>query len=375
VPPTDPVREAERLMTICNACRYCEGHCAVFPAMELRLTFVERDLRYLADLCHGCGSCYHHCQYAPPHPFAVDVPAAFAALRLQGHRRYAWPRALGVLFEKSALATLLVSAGCVGALLTLSLAAAGPAALRMRHGPGRFYDILPHGLMVAVFGLAALHVTAAFGVAFVRSWRDAGAGPIRRRDAARALRDALGLRYLDGGGEGCTYPGERPSKARRVFHHLTFYGFALCFASTCSGTVYHSLGLIAPYDFWSVPVVLGSLGGAGLVVGPLGLLALKARADPAARVRAAAALDVSFSALLLLVTLSGFALLSLRATAAMGLLLVVHLGLVLALFLTMPYGKFVHALHHFSALLRNAMERPHLPPHGVQPGGLKETIR
>src|SRR5690349_5997400 len=318
-------------MTICNACRYCEGHCAVFPAMELRRTFAERDLRYLADLCHGCGSCYHHCQYAPPHPFAVDVPAAFAALRLQGHRRYAWPRALGVLFEKGALGTVLVSAGCLAAMLTIALAAAGPAALRTRHGPGRFYEILPHGLMVAVYGLAALHVTVAFAVAFVRSWREAGDGPasaIRPREVGRALRDALGLRYLDGGGDGCTYPGERPSKARRVFHHLTFYGFVLCFASTCSGTVYHSLGLVAPYGFRSVPVVLGSLGGAGLVLGPLGLLALKARADPAARVRAAAALDVSFSALLLLITISGFALLALRATAAMGLLLVVHLGLV-----------------------------------------------
>ena len=28
--------KAERLMTICNACRYCEGFCDVFPAMEKR---------------------------------------------------------------------------------------------------------------------------------------------------------------------------------------------------------------------------------------------------------------------------------------------------------------------------------------------------
>ena len=28
-------------MTICNACRYCEGYCAVFPAMEKRLTFSD----------------------------------------------------------------------------------------------------------------------------------------------------------------------------------------------------------------------------------------------------------------------------------------------------------------------------------------------
>ena len=33
--------EANRQMTICNACRYCEGLCAVFPAMERSRTFSE----------------------------------------------------------------------------------------------------------------------------------------------------------------------------------------------------------------------------------------------------------------------------------------------------------------------------------------------
>ena len=39
---TENLREAARLMTICNACRYCEGLCAVFPAMEMRRTFARR---------------------------------------------------------------------------------------------------------------------------------------------------------------------------------------------------------------------------------------------------------------------------------------------------------------------------------------------
>ena len=47
---TESLREADRLMTICNACRYCEGLCAVFPAMEMRRTFTAGDLNYLANL-------------------------------------------------------------------------------------------------------------------------------------------------------------------------------------------------------------------------------------------------------------------------------------------------------------------------------------
>ena len=93
---TDVIAEAARQMTICNACRYCEGHCAVFPAMELRLAFAAADLEYLANLCHDCGACYHHCQYAPPHEFAVNVPRVFAELRAQTYRDCCWPAFLAL---------------------------------------------------------------------------------------------------------------------------------------------------------------------------------------------------------------------------------------------------------------------------------------
>ncbi len=68
-------------MQICNACRYCEGFCAVFPAMTRRLEFGQADPHYLANLCHNCGACLHACQYAPPHEFAVNVPRAMAEVR------------------------------------------------------------------------------------------------------------------------------------------------------------------------------------------------------------------------------------------------------------------------------------------------------
>jgi citrate/tricarballylate utilization protein len=51
------------------------------------------------------------------------------------------------------------------------------------------------------------------------------------------------------------------------------------------------------------------------------------------------------------------ALLLLRDTGAMGPLLALHLGVVFALFITMPYGKFVHGLYRFVALVRYARER------------------
>ncbi len=55
-------------------------------------------------------------------------------------------------------------------------------------------------------------------------------------------------------------------------------------------------------------------------------------------------------------SLTGLLLLALRDTREMGMLLRIHLGVVLALFLTMPYGKFVHGAYRFAALIRYAFE-------------------
>ena len=88
---TAALAEADRLMTVCNSCRYCEGLCAVFPAMEMRRSFADGDLDYLANLCHGCGACYVDCQFAPPHAFDVNVPKVLAEVRGDSYQAYAWP--------------------------------------------------------------------------------------------------------------------------------------------------------------------------------------------------------------------------------------------------------------------------------------------
>ena len=41
----------------------------------------------------------------------------------------------------------------------------------------------------------------------------------------------------------------------------------------------------------------------------------------------------------------------------MGMLLALHLGVVFGFFVTMPYGKFVHGIYRFAALVRYAKER------------------
>jgi citrate/tricarballylate utilization protein len=123
-------------------------------------------------------------------------------------------------------------------------------------------------------------------------------------------------------------------------------------------TLYHyAFGWIAPYPLTSLPVVLGTVGGLGLVVGPVGLLWLNLRRDPAHGDVAQRPMDRGFIALLFLTSVTGLALLAWRDTGAMALLLAAHLGVVMALFLTLPYGKFAHAVYRCAALVKFAIEK------------------
>jgi citrate/tricarballylate utilization protein len=61
--------------------------------------------------------------------------------------------------------------------------------------------------------------------------------------------------------------------------------------------------------------------------------------------------------MLLLTAVTGLLLVVLRSTPAMNALLALHLGVVFALFVTLPYGKFVHGLYRFAALVRYAQEQ------------------
>ena len=359
--PSAEVSEVARQMQICNACRYCETFCAVFPAMTRRLEFGAADVHYLANLCHNCGACLHACQYAPPHEFAVNVPQAMARVRVQTYEDHAWPKPLGALYRRNGLAVALALAGGLALFLCLALAMRGT----LWHAPmaGNFYAVFPHNLLVLMFGAAFGFAVFALGMGAARFWRgvrpEAVAGARTEGAAAEAAHAALSLKYLDGGhGDGCNDEDDRYTLRRRRFHHLTFYGFMLCFAATSVATLYHYVfGWIAPYPLTSLPVILGTVGGIGLLVGPAGLLWLNMRRDPSHGDTAQRPMDRGFIALLFLTSATGLALLVWRDTGAMAFWLAVHLGVVMALFLTLPYGKFAHAVYRCAALLKFAIEK------------------
>jgi citrate/tricarballylate utilization protein len=372
-PLTGAESEVARQMQICNACRYCEGFCAVFPAMTRRLEFVKADVHYLANLCHNCGACLHACQYAPPHEFAVNVPQAMAQVRGQTYADYAWPPALGALYQRQGLTLSLALAAGLALFLVLGamLQGGGLDALWGAHLGGNFYHLFPHNLLVGLFAPVFLFVVFALAMGVRRFWRDVtpatSGAPLSAPATLEATDAVLRLKYLDGGhGDGCHNEDDAYTLSRRRLHHFTFYGFMLCFAATSVATVYHYVfGWAAPYDLPSVPKLLGAVGGVMLMLGTAGLWHLNRTRHALHGDAQQKPMDLGFIALLFLVSSSGLALWLARSTPALALLLCLHLGAVMALFATLPYGKFAHGVFRTASLLRHAIEKRQPNPIGL----------
>lgn len=356
------LKEANHVMTVCNACRYCEGFCAVFPAMELRRMFTVGDMKYFANLCHNCRGCYYACQYAPPHEFDLNIPKTFAELRLELYKEYAWPGFMKGLLKNGPWTTTFMTLGSILLVFLLAWMGNGEAGLfTAREGDFLFYQTVPYRWMMAPFMLVAALVVLGWAKGVCNFWKSIEAPMSDMFDLRAhlvAIKDVLTLHYLGGGGHGCNYPDESFSMSRRNFHHFVFYGFLLCLASTCLAFfLEHALDIPHPFGPLSPVVLLGFFGGVSICFGCGGLWWLKGKMDTAPASALVTPGDRAFIVLVFCVAFTGLMLLFLRSTPAMGMLLVIHLGVVLSFFLLAPYGKLLHAVYRYFALVRNAQEQ------------------
>ena len=347
---TDLLTEARRQAEICNACRYCEGYCSVFPALHRERAFSDGDLTQLANLCHNCRGCYYACQYTAPHAFDLNLPKALAELRQDSWKDHAWPRGFAHLFDRSGGAIAL------GLVLGFALLFAAAQLLQPAAGDG-FYAYMSHTLMVAIFAPTFVLPLLALAVSLRRYWRTVDGPRVALADIGAAMRSAGQMKNLSGGhGDGCNFEDEdRFTHARRHAHQAVLFGFLLCFASTSSGTVLHYLfGLEAPYAWYSLPKLLGVPGGVLLCAGSAWLAWLKTKADPNLGAAKAWGGEMAFVLLLFAVGFTGLALYALTGTGAVGWMLPLHLGTVLTLFLLTPYSKMAHGFYRMTALTKEA---------------------
>jgi citrate/tricarballylate utilization protein len=347
---TGTIDEARRQTEICNACRYCEGYCAVFPAITRQRAFADADIVQLANLCHNCRGCYYACQFVEPHEFALNIPESFAQVRQESWQAYVMPTAFGRLFHRSG--TAIAIAVILGFALLFGLF----SALGNAGGEG-FYAVMSHFAMVAIFLPAFIAPLIVVVLSLRRYWNAVGGEPVRLAHLKDAFAAAADMRNLSGGhGQGCNYEDtDRFSQARRKVHNFIVIGFLLCFASTSTATLMHYLfDMPAPYSFFSVPKLLGVVGGVLLSLGTLAMIMLKRNADRKLGDQRVWGGEMGFVVLLFFVSTSGLVLYLLGQTPLLSVLLALHLGSVLAFFLLTPYSKMMHGFFRLAALTRDA---------------------
>ena len=349
---TDHITEARRQIEICNACRYCEGYCSVFPAITRQRAFADGDITQLANLCHNCRGCYYACQYTEPHEFALNLPAVLSEVRVDSWEKLAWPNGFARRFQRSGVAI------AFSVLLGFTVIFWVISTFQPSGGRG-FYTVLSHNAMVAIFAPAFLLPLASIAISLRKYWKTVGAKHITFSAVSTAFIMAGRMKNLDGGqGQGCNYEDtDRYSNARRHAHQATMWGFLLCFASTSSATVLHYVfDLPAPYGLFSPPKLLGILGGILLCLGTLMLAILKVRADRSLGATSVWGGEMAFIALLFFVAATGFGLYVLGDSSLLSGLMAVHLGAVVTFFLLMPYSKMVHGFYRLAALIMEAGE-------------------
>ncbi|WP_374655571.1 tricarballylate utilization 4Fe-4S protein TcuB [Dongia sp.] len=349
--------EGRRVLVHCNACGYCNGYCPVFDLARRRAEFSLNDLHFLSNLCHDCGACRDACQYAPPHDFDVDVPAALSSVRQASYQAFARPAWLGrLIWRGSAWRRWSYVLIFLSPLIVLLLNAKPVSPV----SPSLF-EPLPVSAMALIGGVPFLWggiTTLAAAFAFQRALANLPGDRRNGVSAGRVLAYALSLRQYGAGNDSCSRTVGGPAGLRKALHHSIVLGFLLCALASFTAAVYHHvLGLEAPYPHGSLPVILGSVGGAALVLGCGGTILLSCRRKDTKHK------DGSFVRMLLFVALSGMLVLALRQTYWGDAALALHLAAVCVFFFFLPYGQFVHGPFRFLALLRAARELQSSKPH------------
>jgi len=334
--------------------------------MERRTNFGKGDLFYLANICHDCKACYYACPYTEPNELKINIPEVLSELRLESYKEYSTPRRLASFFGRHRRNFLVTALASLLATVLFSLLIGNPQRLFSPHLElGSFYDIFPYVVIIGVgFGIG-LYVVANYLFNMIRFYKDIG-GKLRQISIGAILRAASdaflhsgfkGGWHIKGNKSGCYHENQDPSSGFLTLHALIFYGFISAMVSTTLAAMYQDwFGILPPYPVLSLPALFGIAGGICMIVGTLAIIAIRRKEDKRPVFKNMTTLDYAFLLTLASVSITGFLTLILRSTSAMGVVFTIHLGFVLLLFVTAPYGKFVHFTYRYIALIFTRIE-------------------
>jgi len=335
------MEEASRQLTICNACRYCEGFCDVWDAIERRREFSHGDLLHLSNLCHDCRACYYACPFIPPHELMINIPKVLGDVREQSYEKFVFPKVLVRVMRRSGLAYL---------FLTTLIFVTTLYYVFLLHGLSAFYEtsltmqeLFPYPVFFVAEYSLYIYVFFLWFIQGRSYWKDISNGrKMNVKAIGRAILDVFTHKDFKGGGAGCNYPSENGSLFRLFAHASVMFGFIIDWIT------------ILFYPFANVVVISIYFIGSVLIFAGAGLLLLmrfKADKKPDSK-----SISSAFTAMMFSTGASGIIFITLISSPEWIIFFLLRDSLIAAIFIMAPFTKFLHPVYRFISLVLNRYE-------------------
>jgi citrate/tricarballylate utilization protein len=338
--------EAIRQLQICNACRYCEGYCSVWDALDRRHDLSASDAYYFSSLCHDCRECYVVCPFTEPHEYAINIPKILGTVRLETYEENVKPGFMkAALRHPFSISSAVTALSLAGVFLFILLEKGGISLNSTYTLPEvispQLYRLTTVPVYIYVVGLWVLE-----GHSYWKSISSEKKGPgVGIMSVLKGIYDAFSHRNFRGGGAGCNFPSEKGGNFRLIFHPMVFFGFI---AALISISFYPDTSPVISYSY-----LAGSL---LMFIGASALITGKEISWKSAEVRGMRGIDMPFSILISLSGITGVLLILFLGSGHDWIIFGIHDALVLSLFLLAPFGKFIHPVFRILALIKNRSE-------------------
>lgn len=347
--------EATRQFTICNACRYCEGYCPVWPAAHMRTLITNPDSVYLSNLCYDHRDCYYACPFVEPtHEFALNIPKVTRQVRKETYRNLTADFTSTAARKASLLALTIMPVIAIWLIFFHNV-----------YSPGAFsfYNLVPKITTIVASTLLSVYLIVLMAL-FVKRYvgiieQDSGKaisgtpGYLGIKNIFGTIKDVIIHRWFSD----IHYPSDGESNLRKLNHALIFFGFGLDFLSTTLGFLYEDIMKIpSPYGLFSPVVMAGLAGGLMIAIGAVSSLSVRSYSSGKQDFMEISGFDTLFAIMLLLVAVTGISVLMTRlysTTVISYTSLLVHYSIIYILFVTTPFtSNFLHIAARFTSLLK-----------------------
>lgn len=335
----DLVEEASRQLTICNACRYCEGYCAVWDAIEFKSVLTDVYIIHLANLCHDCRDCYYACPYnEPEHEFKLNIPKILGEVRTDSYIASVKPKDLKFALKEPSLVTLASTAIAVFLAVIYAWLAFGLS----KFPSLPITTIIPDTLFKAVTVLVYVYTIAVWSWEGLYYWSKINEKRhINVIGLIKGIFDAIFHVNFKGGGSGCKVPKQNSRYFRLFAHSLVLFGFVIALIAI---SFYPDI-----YGIFGTIYLVGSL---SLSLGTAALIYIHIEEKKDLRSQTQSKMDYPFTILLFLAGITGVIVPISMGTELFNWNFLIHDTLILVVFLIAPFSKFIHPVFRLVSLMK-----------------------